>query len=1494
MCIVSDDTPDGWLPSAWKNIVTLWNWIHDESVSMIAILGEAGVGKKWTARRLMDTVTANDDSYISFWLDVQDTEAAQKQILGQLNLSNQGDCRSMIHDSLLGKTVLLIFDGIPLFDLDDVGFPYSEERSRIINVLITEGSIRGYGFDKILEIEKLSTNEAWLLFQNLAGNNLLSEMDSTNARCFLQPYLDYCSGLPLNIFTLVGMLKNIASESSSSSSNGQPLLAKLWKAHCPVLPKILPGIKFIWEMLPEKDMKVCFLFCSFFPRYCQFSTKQLITMWMKAGFLDGFDGLENAYEKGRSILKELMGHHFFNNIIFEDDDNVLMNMRTELVNDVFEYNPSSGIDVDFLVKCAIVGGTRFDMRPRQISLSSGNMDVRFSTSAHPDEEPLTFLLYGDEGSLLHAVPDEIFEQMSNLEDVSFLHAGIKTLPKSISKVTNLRVLMARGCELLQNVTQIKGLQHLRILCLSGCRSLKELPNDFFDGMESLENLDFSNTQLMKLPSSFSNLHNIQFLTLSGCSNFETLPCMQEFYQLALLDLSGTLVEKLPSAQDLIELEYLVLRGCLQIETIPHPHAFPRLKLLDLSGARSFREFQGEFSGTTASSLLRLDLSGTQIAHVPPLSRCVKLREIILKYCPNLVTIPPFCAELEVLDLSGARLFENFQASSLGDDLLNLDLSRTHIRVFPKLLGDTTHLVQLLLRNCEYLEELPELEFKGLQVLDLSGAVNFKNFKDKSFRKLCSLQTLNLSETQVAKLPILSECSHLRQITLRGCLKLEILLQVKTLTKLEVLDMFGATAFKQFQDDSFGDKEHFQELDLSGTQVIQIPMLSGCPNLRKLILGGCSQLETLPDMGALVKLQVLDISGVGCAISLHDRSFENKYNLRILNFSGSQLVELPSLSNCTSLSRLLLPDCKKLVTVPSLKELTSLEVLDLSGDTSFAQFQHESLGSNRALQKLDLSGTILTEFSFFLMCKNLCELSLRGCSNLEMLLFDGMFNLQKLDLSGSAIEMLSPTVSELSNLRQLLLKDCSRLTFLPHLKELTKMEVLDLSGDTSFSQFQDDMLANDCALQTLDLSGTKVTKFSVFSTCENLRHLSLRGCSNLETLSFEGLLNLRMLDLSESPIEMLPPSVLELQNLRQLLLRGCSNLRMLPHLENLAELKVLDLSGTSAEFPPGISKWIRLWYFGVMNRKFLWNFNWELTREITEQLSLEICDLDGFGNLCLHITVSSTDIFLFLQKKLELWGKCIQKFHFCLCSTEEWPREKDIYLQEKGFVFNEIYYQTNNIPQLTDEPDKFLKICGFQLFPDGIELVLSHVEVLYLKKNDFITRLSDVGASNIKVMRECWVERCNKIETLFHEEETEGNLALGRCLENLWISNLSKLKCLFGEAMPSGSFSCLKHMYIDCCPRLTSVFSSHLELNTLETLEIKFCDQLVSIFGDQTVSGEQTLPRLKMIILCKLPKLQSICRGVLPSLELLQVKGCPELQELPVSGNSSTFRSKIKE
>ncbi|PIA38185.1 hypothetical protein AQUCO_02800088v1 [Aquilegia coerulea] len=1615
-CDQSKKAEAGACSSSATIIETVWEWLNDKDVGTIKIQGETGMGKTWIARHLIDRARnlklfdliiflnfdgSNNKKIRAVKMDVQN-QWSRHELEKEGYGGNQIQWQS-ISESLAEERYLLILDGFKNFKtniLEVVGIPHPKAQTSIgSKVLVTgkKSDIEDLAADKVLELGKLPEDKAWLLFQDICGFKVDSLPD---IREFAQPLLEICNGVPFEIAILAGTLRtDIGELSSSSSSATDMVLANLRKAYDLVLKgPILSRVEFICEMLSSKDVKDCFLYCCTIPLYQRYSVKRLIAAWMISGFLDGFNCLEKAYEKGRRILKELIDRHLLFSIPKYNDDDTHVSVQTPLIDEVNDYVEMRELPTVFCDKMHLnfLMNTESDWGSLKVSLINGNLQSKFTDyQGHNDG----LLLHGNKGCIPEELPGAFFDQIQHLHDLSLLHCGIRSLPKSLSKLANLKILAVRGCASLENVNQIRRLWKLSFLSLAGASSLKKIRDDFFRNMSSLIYLDLSGTQLKKLPSSFSTLRQLSILILRGCSQLEKLPSMEKMDELTVLilagarslkkypqtcnslkflDLSETLIHRLPSVINLkYSLSCLLLRGCSRIERVPHPDQFHELHFLDLSGASAFKTFQREAASNSRndSSFQKIDLSETNIAKVPSLSRCSELRELLLRNCSKLVTIPSLGTKLEVLDLSGSISLNSFQDESLGDDLLNLDLSRTRIEKLPFFSVDAK-LIQLLLRECEYLEEIPVLELQNLEVLDLSGSIKFKKFNNASFDKFSRLHTLSLSATKIVELPRLSECCHLRNILLKGCLKLEKLPPLKQLVKLEVLDLSGAICFKQFQDESLGIKKEFRELNLSGTQVVKLPIISECYNLSRLILRDCPNFVMLSHLEALTRLQVLDLSGAASFTTFHDQSLGEKYELQVLDLSGTQVGELPSLSGCTSLSQLLLRDCAKIKTLPSLEELTKLEVLDLSCAASFTAFHDISLGQKYDLQKLDLSDTQVAELPFLSGCINLSQLLLRGCQNLrelphleelaklkvldlsgasnfmafqdqsfgkkydlqvlnlsktqvsELPLLSGCLNitelllrdcaklktltpleeltkLKVLDLSGATLFVnfqdqslgkkydlhsidLSktqvvelPSLSGCTNLIELILRDCPKFKQLPHLEELERIEVLDLSGDSSFTALQNECLPNNCALQTLDLSGTQVQEFSFLSRCKKLSQISLRGCSNLETLSLAGILNLQELDLSGTLIEKLSTSPSNHHNLHKLLLKGCTKFSMLPDSEVLKNLEVLDLSCTNIrEIPAKISEWSCLRFLAILDRKYFWGFDWKNAIEVTKKLHLDPCETEQFSRPCIHITVRNTEIFHFIEKNSELWENCFCKFHFCLCTIEEWGKEKDIYLQGKGYVFKDIYYQASHIHQLTEEPDKFFKICGFQSFPTGIE-----------QKNGFIKSLSDLGAKNVNVMKECWIESCDSMESAFYGEEPEENAALGRCLQNLWVSKLSELKSLFSGRVESESFVCLKHLYIECCPSLVIVFSSYIDLKNLKTLKIKFCDKLEHIFGEVT-SREKTLPKLSTLNLLKLPKLRSVCGGVLSSLKNLRVQGCPNLQKLPISKNSTQMKAPI--
>ncbi|PHT26252.1 hypothetical protein CQW23_34130 [Capsicum baccatum] len=391
-----------------------------------------------------------------------------------------------------------------------------------------------------------------------------------------------------------------------------------------------------------------------------------------------------------------------------------------------------------------------------------------------------------------------------------------------------------------------------------------------------------------------------------------------------------------------------------------------------------------------------------------------------------------------------------------------------------------------------------------------------------------------------------------------------------------------------------------------------PLSLDMQNLRLLVLRGCNFLggienlldlrSTVSDKTSFQKLSVLEISGPSPSLTIPDNLFEYMPQIRSLNLSSLQVASLPSsLYQLTELVRLILRDCSSLKEIRSIKSMTKLQVLDLSGSTSLGKFFDKNFEINKELQMLNLSKTKIKWFPLINGLGKLTYLLLRDCKSLSRLhMISSVSSLRILDLSGATnfVEFHDQSLGKLGSLEEtnvsqtqieklpldicnvgrLSLRGCSKFKDFPHLKNPDRLQFLDLSATnlkcTNLKIFPSlDSLTN---LEELNLSGLKcqgevdvdffknmVTHFPSLSNLEKLKHLSPRGCQHLPNL--EGVTTLEVLDLSGSPIVDLP-SFENFHNLRSLLLRDCSNIKDFKDLE-ISEV----LKGSIEKLPYGISK-----------------------------------------------------------------------------------------------------------------------------------------------------------------------------------------------------------------------------------------------------------------------------------------------------------------------------------
>ncbi|KAL8139310.1 hypothetical protein V2J09_005331 [Rumex salicifolius] len=709
--------------------------------------------------------------------------------------------------------------------------------------------------------------------------------------------------------------------------------------------------------------------------------------------------------------------------------------------------------------------------------------------------------------------------------------------------------------------------------------------------------------------------------------------------------------------------------------------------------------------------------------------------------------------------------------------------------------------------------------------------------------------------------------NLTVLILRGCAFLEkIEPSIGDMSPLTILEISGPSSIKTIPD-IFLKLTNLRSLNLSYLGIDSLPRYTfpKLIKLRWLILRGCTGLRKLPSTRDMANLEVIDLFGATSLEKLSTTNFRG-HPIKMLDLSNTHVKRVPCLYNRTTTSatvtHLFLKNISEIYVFDIVGKLVSLQVLDVSGAVHLKQIDIEPL---EHLVVLDLSGTSLDSLpkSCFKKLSKVTDLNLSNINITELPEISHLSKLQVLNLSGcKKLEGLGDIpFGKWPSLLSLNLSDTN----------LEKFTILDTSGASSSHHHLEQ-------LQILNLSNTKIQELPSFSQLKSLIELHLAGCSELASLiDLESLTELDVLDLSGTKVE---KEVLDKapSGLKKLLFKGCSLIKGALHLKSFTLLQELDLRGTDVEeFPEDIVTLTRLNRLCLPHGIRITGVEWsrikdKLPNEIIWDQPINIFEsvnvvISNRADHSMSAKPSKEDQLFHLVDTQDSWEAYLKQFQFSAVSPKE--EDKDAVMSSSGV---ELVFKGNH--PLARKPPYFkpqspsVEIHGFSCFPEDAKTALEKAVNVALVGNSFFSSLSDQFIRCMKVMEVCWINSCSKMEVVI--VDSRGSL------ETIVLSNLESLRSFSGaNVLPYEESESLKfkHVYIDCCPVLSFIFAPSLTPRSLETLHIKFCDELETV-----CNGDSELPNLHELSLLGLPKLQRI-GAELPSLQNLTISQCPEFNVL---------------
>ncbi|WVZ64549.1 hypothetical protein U9M48_014049 [Paspalum notatum var. saurae] len=430
-----------------------------------------------------------------------------------------------------------------------------------------------------------------------------------------------------------------------------------------ILP-IFPSFKIIYYSMPH-ELRLCFVYCSIFPKGSAIDKKKLIQQWIALDMIESKHGTLPLDVTAEKYIDELKDVHFLQVLerpqitaeISNDSDEVLCmnNFAHDLARSV------AGEDILVIIDAANERFNRnYDYRYAQVSSSLQSIDSKawpskarsliFKTNSAELEHVSEVLSMNKylrvldlSGCSVKEIPAPIF-QLKQLRYLDASTLSVTDLPPQISCFSKLQTLDLSETEITELPAFIRNLKMLNYLNLQSCQKLQHL-NDL-DLLHELQYLNVSRCpEIIRLPASLENLRKLRFLNLSECSKLSTLPdellqSFSSFSSIVDLNLSGFEFRILPGFfRNICSLQFLNLSKCSKLELLPQSFGqLAYLKGLNLSFCSDLK-LPESFEYLT--SLQFLNLSHCHRVEYLPSSfdKLSNLKYLNLSQCVGLKALP---------------------------------------------------------------------------------------------------------------------------------------------------------------------------------------------------------------------------------------------------------------------------------------------------------------------------------------------------------------------------------------------------------------------------------------------------------------------------------------------------------------------------------------------------------------------------------------------------------------------------------------------------------------------------------------------------------------------------------------------------------------------------------------------------------------------------------------------------------------------------------------
>ncbi|KAM0954097.1 putative virus X resistance protein-like, coiled-coil [Dioscorea sansibarensis] len=970
--------------------------IGEGSYSVIPLVGMGGIGKTTLARLVLKDPRIGRYFNSKVWLSVPMDFKVVKMMQGMIQSITGESCeltelsalQDVLKEELKGKRLLLVLDDVwnenlSLWDCFQAGLMGKGQRKIIVTT-------RNESVAKIIQtvspyrLSCLDEDHCWLLFKKYAFDVQDPEIKSPNLVEIGKKIVEKCGGLPLAVKTLGSLLAYEVSEDRWEDV----LVSDLWDLD-EGDDNILPALKVSYHRMPA-HLKPCFTYCSLFPKNYMFKKDQMIRLWMAQGLIQNED-------IGRRCFDDLLRRSFFQHSQVDEDELPLYRSqlglsqvgREELLQKWFFILTNNREDETFLMHDLVhdlaqsIAGKECCMFEE---VKAQEMDKKTRHLSLIAEDPKTKASF------------QAFHELKFLR--TFLHVNTKMHTWNGGGITEASLL-----------------------------SIK-IPNDLFMKLVCLRAIDFSFSRIEELPETIDQLKHLCHLGLQACIIKRLPESISNLYFLQTLDLKYCKsLQKLPKGiVRLFNLRHLELPTKNLESLVSIPSGIGKLTNLQTLTAINIRRGK---EGCSIGELKELvNLRGhLGMGGIQNVSKAKDAREANLKNKEHLQTLAL------IWDATGSNTVQEFVANGVFESLQpHTNLKQLLIRGFngdrfPSWLGDPSFsgLTSIALSNCSECTRLPPLgqlpfledlligKMKSIQYIgpEIRGHCDASS---KAFPALKYIDFEEMAKLEVWEGVLDGDFPTLKRIVIKHCPNLkalpqdspsleilemqdvEMLCSMPNFSSLKGLDLQGKWSDKLLSLTPSFHNLHSLEISWSeNLTILQLP--EGLNAIKNLEVGDCPELIRVLGLLQLKSLESLVLHALPKLEFSHDDWLPS--TLQSLHVTScTELSWLPLHQHMSSLKQLQIANCPEIQDLEGLQHLFYIENLEISD-------------CDKLLLPLDMA--LPSSLKFFKLC---------SCNNLKSI----------------------PVFHEnLSELHELVIEDCERLSSVTGLHNLTSLKALEINN-----------------------------------------------------------------------------------------------------------------------------------------------------------------------------------------------------------------------------------------------------------------------------------------------------------------------------------------------------------------------------------------------------------------------------------------------------------------